>query len=81
MMRSISEPLTCARRLADNLPSATKVTIDGNDAYVSGFPVGFTDESKVPPTGDRVKREGRGKRGIEDGLKEEGSREKTIKIL
>lgn len=35
-----------ANWLVDNLPSATKVSIDGRDTYVSGFPVGFLDETK-----------------------------------
>eukprot|EP00048_Salpingoeca_helianthica_P015775 m.228531 g.228531 ORF g.228531 m.228531 type:complete len:628 (-) comp17506_c0_seq1:92-1975(-) len=33
-----------ANWLVDNLPSATKLSIDGRDSYVSGFPIGYVDE-------------------------------------
>lgn len=33
--------------LMDNLPAATKVTADGVDRYVRGYPIGFVDSTKV----------------------------------
>lgn len=33
--------------IMDNLPAATKVSYEGVDRYVRGYPIGFVDSAKV----------------------------------